>query len=210
MERERKEYWGLSHRYPSGMLRRSVTVLEMFVTLLREIRRIADRHAAGFASAGCAAFFAMIATELSDDFLAEVELHLQRLRFGGGVLISAELGKGNKAINHTVRKMPEREANWLKRLFADKPPEYSYRLHPRDESGARALAEIRDRGVNLVANALTRSTDHILSFFKMLRVELAFYASSGRSLPAWRRAGPWSGWSPASAARRKSLPCRSS
>jgi len=34
---------------------------------------------------------------------------------------------------------------------------------------------LRDRGLNLVANALAQSTEHILSFFEMLRTELAFY-----------------------------------
>jgi hypothetical protein len=34
---------------------------------------------------------------------------------------------------------------------------------------------LRDQGVNLVANALAHFTDHILSFFEMLRTELAFY-----------------------------------
>jgi DNA mismatch repair ATPase MutS len=34
---------------------------------------------------------------------------------------------------------------------------------------------LNDRGINLVANALAQSTDHILSFFSMLRTELAFY-----------------------------------
>jgi DNA mismatch repair ATPase MutS len=37
------------------------------------------------------------------------------------------------------------------------------------------LAELRDRGINLVANALAQSNDHILGFFNMLRTELAFY-----------------------------------
>jgi DNA mismatch repair ATPase MutS len=56
-----------------------------------------------------------------------------------------------------------------------KEPSYTYHLHPRDESGAKALGELNDRGVNLVANALAQSTDHIVSFFSMLRTELAFY-----------------------------------
>jgi hypothetical protein len=51
-------------------------------------------------------------------------------------------------------------------------------VHPRDESGAKALSELNNRGVNLVANALAKSTDHILSFFNMLRAELAFYLGS--------------------------------
>jgi DNA mismatch repair ATPase MutS len=34
---------------------------------------------------------------------------------------------------------------------------------------------LKDQGISLVANALAQSTDHILSFFQALRVELAFY-----------------------------------
>ena len=55
------------------------------------------------------------------------------------------------------------------------PRSYSFQLAPRDDNGARALSTLRDRGINLVANALAQSTDHILSFFNMLRTELAFY-----------------------------------
>ena len=59
--------------------------------------------------------------------------------------------------------------------MAEGPPVYTFYLHPRDESGAKALSELNDTGINLVANALAQSTDHILSFFNMLRTELAFY-----------------------------------
>jgi DNA mismatch repair ATPase MutS len=54
-------------------------------------------------------------------------------------------------------------------------PAYTFYLHPRDEAGARALTELRDRGIHLVANALAQSADHIRRFFTMLRTELAFY-----------------------------------
>jgi DNA mismatch repair ATPase MutS len=54
---------------------------------------------------------------------------------------------------------------------------YTYHLHPRDEAGAQALGTLRDRGVNLVANAMAQSMDHISSFFQMLRTELAFYVA---------------------------------
>ena len=37
------------------------------------------------------------------------------------------------------------------------------------------MSDLRDRGLNLVANVVAQSTDHILSFFQMLRTELAFY-----------------------------------
>ncbi|MGB8347172.1 MAG: hypothetical protein WCD86_19955, partial [Ktedonobacteraceae bacterium] len=52
---------------------------------------------------------------------------------------------------------------------------YTFSISDRDESGARALSGLKDRGINLVANALAQSTDHILSFFSMVRTELAFY-----------------------------------
>ena len=60
-------------------------------------------------------------------------------------------------------------------MFSSQPPHYSFTLHPRDDAGARALDELRNRGLNSAANALAQSNDHILSFFKTLRAELAFY-----------------------------------
>ena len=91
------------------------------------------------------------------------------------MLISAELGQGNKGINYILRKPPEIKQNWWERMFAPKASAFSFQIADRDEAGARALGDLRDRGINLVANALAQSTDHILSFFKMLRTELAFY-----------------------------------
>ena len=39
----------------------------------------------------------------------------------------------------------------------------------------RILSDLKGEGVNLVANALAQSADHINSFFTMLQTELAFY-----------------------------------
>src|SRR5579885_2900959 len=89
--------------------------------------------------------------------------------------MSAQLGKGNKGANYVLRKPPDQKYRWKERIFAEKPPTYSFTIAERDESGTRALSELQDRGINLVANALAQSTDHILSFFTMLRTELAFY-----------------------------------
>jgi DNA mismatch repair ATPase MutS len=91
-------------------------------------------------------------------------------------LISAELGRGNKGSNYVLRRLNRDERNWVFRLL-QRPAGYTYQLHPRDETGAQALSELRNQGVNLVANALAQSTDHILSFFQMFRTELAFYVS---------------------------------
>ena len=135
---------------------------------------IADEHAKDFRSEGFTRFFAMLSEELSDDYLQTVEQHLHELEFKRGVLESAELAKGNKGRRYTVHRTPEQR--WTERLpFANRPPGYSFTIPPRDDSGFAALEEIRGKGINLVANAVAQSADHIKSFFAMLRLELAFY-----------------------------------
>jgi DNA mismatch repair ATPase MutS len=175
IEGEKKNYWSFFSRYPAGILHHAVDVLQLFVGMLKRLRNIADQHAYRFDSEGFSRLFTMLRTELSDEYFVEIEEHLNRLRFRHGSLISAQLGKGNKGRNYVLRKPHEDQRGWLTRLMAEKPPSYSFQLHPRDEAGARALSALNDRGVNLVANALAQSTDHILSFFQMLRTELAFY-----------------------------------
>jgi DNA mismatch repair ATPase MutS len=173
--REKTGYWSLLRDFPDTILQRSIEVLQMFVGALKELRNIADEHADQFQSEGFTVFFAMLKRELSDEYFATVQRHLRQLKFRDGVLISAELGQGNKGTNYILRKPRDRKENWIERILEQKPRSYTFHLHPRDESGAKALSELHDRGINLVANALAQATDHILSFFSMLQTELAFY-----------------------------------
>jgi hypothetical protein len=170
---ERKIYFGII-RYPSSMLRRSIEALEMFVGMLKKLRLIADEHANQFQSEGFLRFFAMLSEELGDEYFGIIQSHLKEMKFRGGVLVSAELGKGNKGANYILRKRDKKQG-WIERFLGPNPRAYTLYISDRDESGARALGELRDRGINLVSNALAQSNDHILSFFKMLRTELAFY-----------------------------------
>lgn len=175
IEGEKKTYWGLFSKYPGAILHRSIEVLQLSVGLLKKLRNIADAHADKFESEGFTAFSAMLKRELGDEYFAILQNHLTALKFPTGVLISAGLGKGNKGTHYVLRKSQDKKQSWLERIFAKKPPGYTFYIADRDENGARALSELRDRGINLVANALAQSTDHILSFFNMLRAELAFY-----------------------------------
>jgi DNA mismatch repair ATPase MutS len=175
IEGEKKAYWGFLSKYPAAILSRSVEVLQMFVGTLKQLKSIADEHADKFDSEGFTAFWEMLRKELGDEYFASVQDHLRQLKFRDGVLISAQLGKGNKGTNYILRKPHGRKQGWIERIFTQKPPAYTFQIHPRDENGAKALGQLRDRGINLVANALAQSTDHILSFFTMLRTELAFY-----------------------------------
>ncbi|MGD1095196.1 MAG: hypothetical protein ABSB35_24790 [Bryobacteraceae bacterium] len=179
IERERKVWGGMFSRHPEGLLRRSVEVLEMFVGLLKRLRSTADEHGAKFRSEGFTRLFAMLAKELDDDYLSIIEGHLRRLAFGSGILMSAELGEGNKGAQYVLRKPGNTRQSWMERIhdwlpFRDRSS-YVYQIDDRDEAGFRALSELIGGGLSHVATALAQSTDHILSFFKMLRLELGFY-----------------------------------
>ena len=78
-------------------------------------------------------------------------------------------------MNYTLRKPKNLPESLVARLMTPRPPAYTFRLAPRDDAGAKVLGELTDQGLNLVANALSQSNDHILNFFTMLRTELAFY-----------------------------------
>lgn len=159
---------------PDMILYRSRNVLERQFDVLERVRRLADEHAGTFRSEGFTRFFAMVQSELDDDYLGVVGRHLRELRFARGVLESAELGRGNIGQGYVVRT--PRERSWTQRLTpGGRPPSYSFMLPARDEAGFRTLEEIRGQGLNHVADAVAQSADHVKSFFAMLRLELAFY-----------------------------------
>jgi DNA mismatch repair ATPase MutS len=173
LQAERKHYWTSIGRYPAGTLSHAVEVLQDFVESLTKLRKVADQNIGKFESSGFSRMFAMLQAELGDEYFAAIDRHLKRLKFSGGVLVSARLGRGNKGTNYVLRR-PYRDLGWIERLLPQMEG-YTYYLYPRDEAGAQALSILRDRGVNLAANALAQSMDHISSFFQMLRTELAFY-----------------------------------
>ncbi|MHB8588465.1 MAG: MutS-related protein [Candidatus Dormibacteraceae bacterium] len=171
-----KKVYSFFGRYPAGTLRSAVEKLDGFVEMLKRLRHIADEHGSQFQSDGFVRLFGMLTEELSDEYFHGVSSHLKRLRFDHGVLISAELGKGNRARDYVLRRPLVDKRRWLERILAMVVASpYSFQVPDRDEAGARALSELKDRGLNLAANALAQSSDHILSFFTMLQAELAFY-----------------------------------
>lgn len=167
-----RSLWGFPFRdSPRSMLGSSVQKMELLVGFLRRLREMTDEHAGGFSSPGFTRFFAMLTKELDEQYFELVENHLKTLQFKGGMLLSAQLTAGNKGTAYMLRR--PHEQSLLGRVF-DRSG-YSFTIPDRDESGSRALGELEDRGVNLVANALTQSYDHVKSFFVMLRVEIGFY-----------------------------------
>jgi len=169
-----KSVWGsLLSDTPRPMLSTSVQKMELLVGFLRRLREMADERAGGFRSPGFTRFFAMLAEELDEPYFELVENQLKALKFKSGMLLSAQLGAGNKGRGYTLRR--PREQGLLERVF-DRSG-HSFTVPDRDENGFRALGELEDRGVIWVANALSESVDHVKSFFVTLRVEIGFYVA---------------------------------
>lgn len=180
-----KRVWGwMSARYPEGTLYRATEVLEKFLGQLQRLRCIADGQAPGFRSEGFKQFFLMVRRELDDAFLELAKEHIKRLQFPSGVLISAELGTGGKGTNYVLRNAPEinkrwidRVQDWVDELTHSDGAQLTYQVDPHDDAGFKALSDLRVQGIRHVAAAVAQSSDHILSFFKMLRTELGFYVA---------------------------------
>jgi DNA mismatch repair ATPase MutS len=175
IERQKNTYFGFFSRNPASILVESIEMMRISVAMLKKLKNIADENTEKFVSEGFKSFFVMLKKELSDEYFTRVQNHLKELKFRNGVLLSAELGKGNKGTNYMLVKPRDNDKSWKKRVFGKKTPVYTFHIDDRDESGAKALSELKDRGINLVANSLAQSTEHLLSFFNLLRTELAFY-----------------------------------
>ena len=65
-------------------------------------------------SEGFTRFFAMLASELDDEYLAEIEAHLDELAFRRGTLISARLGRAARAWDTSCAGI--REQGWRDRM----------------------------------------------------------------------------------------------
>lgn len=175
LEEKRKSYWGFLSSHPSSILYSSLQVLRNFMGKLRTLRSIAEANAAQFESSGFRNLFAMLEREFDDAYLDRVAAQLEELKFPDGTLVSAQLGPGGESAGYTLRRPHDPHPNWLKRLLEHAPSAYTVRIAQRDLIGAKTLSQMRDRGINQVANALAQSVDHIQAFFEMLRAELAFH-----------------------------------
>lgn len=182
IERAELFSWGFMPRRPESIVRFSHDVLQEYLRAFKELRRIAERSAEGFTSAGFRAFFALLREEFDDAYLREAERQLRELRFRGGIRVSARLGAANKGSDYVVQRATSRDrlaatkvGTWWSRLRGGADPVLTYQLAPRDENAVRALEQVRDRGLERVAEVVARATDHVIAFFHALRAETAFY-----------------------------------
>jgi DNA mismatch repair ATPase MutS len=175
VEKRKGSWLGIFTSRPSSILWDAISMMRLSVDMLKQLRKIADEHAGDFKSEGFTVLFDMIKHELPDNYFSEIENHLEELRFKDGILVSAQLGEGNKALHYVLHKAETRKKRWWKKIFKSNLDNYYFDIHPRDDSGVRMLTQLKDQAINIVANVLAQSNDHIISFFNQLQTELAFY-----------------------------------
>lgn len=171
---QQRKVWRAGH-HPDSVLHGAVQSIELFIADLKTLRHFAETNATKFTSPGFTTFFATVIDELDDAYFDEVRQHLRQLEFRRGVTLSSTLGPGNKSSSVVLRERTQPTGRWYKRAAAKAPQHYSFRIPERDDSGFRALGDLRGRAVNNVANAVAQSADHVTSYFAQLRAELAFY-----------------------------------
>jgi hypothetical protein len=182
-------FLGLYAHSPGSTLYSALRVIEVIAQSLRRLRSLAETMRTQFRSDAFGRLAATVLAELTDEFFAAVERHRAELSIDGGLLLSARLGPGNRGVDLTLRRPKARRQRWLDRIMGERDHGLSFTIAPRDESGHRALREIRDSAVNEAANALAQANDHMLAFFAQLRAELAFYLGCLRLEEALRTLG---------------------
>ena len=187
-------------RNPDWVLRWATATIDSHLGALERLRHVAEARRQSFTSAGLGGLFSSLTAELDADYCAAVRHHLGRLKFRDGMLLGAALGKGNKGGDYILLEPPAAgglgwaaRLPWLARLIGrfrrQQTGAFGFTIDPFDETGVKALASLRDRGVALVAGALGESVEHIRGFLVALRSELAFYVGCVNLHERLRRIG---------------------
>lgn len=167
--------FSLFGRDASSMVGSGVRTLQNCLDVLGRLRDTCIRHAALFTSPGFRQFFTTLERDLDDSYLKAARADLNNLTFRNGLLLSAQIGDGGKAVGTMLRKPQPRDLSWMRRVFTPGRSSFTYQLHPRDDAGAQAFGELQGRGLSLISDAIYHSAEHVLNFIKALRADLAFY-----------------------------------
>lgn len=173
--RERSWSFSLYDRDAGQKVASGVRTLQSCLDVLERLRKTCAANADRLASRGFRQFFATLEKNLDDDWLGAARTDLTNLSFRVGLLLSAQVGSGGKAVGTALRKPQRSDLSWMHRMISPATRSYTLQLHPRDDAGAQAFAELQNSGLVLISDAIYQSAEHVLGFLRTLRSELAFY-----------------------------------
>lgn len=182
-----QQLWPAWGRSSESLLRHAISSLEITTEAVGELRELMIANENTLVSRGLLDFGKMLQEEASEDYLARVKQYLGQLEFKGGVLLGARLGVGNKGRDYVAlapapkpsdskdRAHRSRTKSILSRVGLGERSWYSFTVPAQDESGARALSELTNAGLEGLARTMSASSSHVLEFFKSLREQAGFY-----------------------------------
>ena len=168
-------YYIIAHGQPHAILHSAMEIIQLFSKTLKEVRRLFNRSGNRFNSPALQRLAGVLQEELSEQFFHDLKLYFKELNFKDGVLFNCRLGPGNRGIDYTLCRHDHEWHTLAGRAFSHKMTGYSFQISDNDESGARALSELKYRGMNRVADMMARASEYIVRFMQTLRLELAFY-----------------------------------
>ncbi len=174
--------------HPEMELHYAVKLLTELAGKLDQLRAFRSVIDDAFTSLAFRRLSESICHELSDDYMDMLRHALHDLEFPNGLMISAGIGSGGQVAGQVLRRGKDENRHLFDRTPL-KRPTFSFTLPDRDETGARALSELRDRSVNDVANAASQAADHVQAFFASLRAEVGFFLAADNLTVALNQVG---------------------
>ncbi|MGC8562933.1 MAG: MutS-related protein [Thermoplasmata archaeon] len=176
IEKARKEFFWFGTTNPEYSLHESISILEFYVPVLENIKKISESHSKTFYSAGFSNLFNQLKDEFSESYLAEIRENLQNLKFRNGVKVFGGLNGSCELVDIRLVVPDIKHDNLVSAIGSTlRDRRYTYALPERDESGYQELANIRNRSLISVSTVLRNVADNVLNFINSLAAELAFF-----------------------------------
>jgi DNA mismatch repair ATPase MutS len=171
----KKQFFWINRSDPEFALHESISVLKIYLAALEKIREMGRAALPSLHSEGFRQLFSMIIREFNQEYIGIVSGHLESLSFPKGIYVRGGLGMGNSLTGYTLVVPDIRPDRIMERIAHIREPRYTYVLPDRDESGGKALADMRTRSIRETAEIVSESAENVLAFIDKLKEEIAFY-----------------------------------
>ncbi|WP_457636870.1 MutS-related protein [Oceanithermus sp.] len=181
-----KSHFGFSWRTPGVALFGAREVMISLLGSLRQLRDFARDKGGVLQSAGFQGLFNRIEASLTNRFFGDSQELMRELQGRSGYWIYASLEEGLRLAPKRLLRPPE---GGVLSLLRTPRPVRTVIVPDRDISGARALTDLRDRGLAETASTLVVATRQVIGFFERLRYELSFFLAARKVYDELRERG---------------------
>ncbi len=177
-EEEKKVFFGFFRKYPDVILHSSLKRVEISIRYIKLMMKELNNSSNNFKSKAFLNLIKRFEENFNDEILIELKKYLQTLLLRDGTIISFSFGEGLNATDPLLLKSSTPKTNWLKNIIHKRKKRFIYCINPKDESGERVISDIKNQGINKVADTIFKTANHLRNFIKIFHTELAFYSGA--------------------------------